>query len=461
MVVLPIMARLLGPAAFGLVALAMPFILFANMLSDAGLGSALVRVPRPSARLESTIFWLAVGLGACLALATCLGAAPIGALMRQPRLAPVLVALSPILLMSSSLSVANARISRERRFAVFAVGDLLSLTLSSAAAIGAASAGAGAWSLVIQQLSLWGAKVAWVQAASRFRPSFVCDLRSTRELLAFGLNKVGADIAEFMGKTAPTIVIGGFLGVLAVGHYSMAYQLIRTPELILSGPLYLATFTAVAGLAATTAGPAELALRNLRIIATALAPIFFGLALVSDLLVAVFLGPKWTGTSQILSALAPAGLLICLYSVVGAVLMGVGRSDMQLRLSLLCGLGMLAGAAIGSRWSVEMATIGVTAGAAIAAPANVATLARHLGISNHRVIASVAWPFLASGLMAVAVGAGRGAMGSARPLLELGACVLVGALVFAGVLAAVNGRQIAADLRQFLPAKSAVDPRPA
>src|SRR3569833_180855 len=60
--VLPVLARILGPSAYGLVALAMPFILLANMVSDAGLGNALVRTHNPSRELESTVFWLSVGI---------------------------------------------------------------------------------------------------------------------------------------------------------------------------------------------------------------------------------------------------------------------------------------------------------------------------------------------------------------------------------------------------------------
>ncbi|MDZ4054311.1 MAG: oligosaccharide flippase family protein, partial [Phenylobacterium sp.] len=71
---LPILARLVGPAEYGLVALAMPFILLANVLSDGGMGYALGRRAQASRELESTVFWLTAGLGAALALACCLAA---------------------------------------------------------------------------------------------------------------------------------------------------------------------------------------------------------------------------------------------------------------------------------------------------------------------------------------------------------------------------------------------------
>jgi len=65
--VLPIMARLLGPSAFGLIAVAMPFILMANLLCDGGMGAALARHRKPSPELESTVFWLSLAISVTLA----------------------------------------------------------------------------------------------------------------------------------------------------------------------------------------------------------------------------------------------------------------------------------------------------------------------------------------------------------------------------------------------------------
>lgn len=451
MVVLPVVARLLGPGAFGLFSLAMPFILFANLLSDAGMGAALVRCAKPTRDIESTVFWLSVALGVGVCVCVWLGAAPAAQLLRQPSLTPILVALSPILILSSSLSVANARISRARHFALFAVGDLLSLLVSSGAAIVAALSGCGAWSLVIQQLALWTAKAAWVLPASGFRPVFVCRPALAGDLLSFGLNNVGANVADFLGKGAPALLIGGQLGVFAVGQYSMAYQLIRVPDLVLSGPLYLATFTAVAGLASAPGGAVELSMRTVRLMVSVLAPLFCGLALVADLLIALFLGYKWHGAAPVLAGLAPAGFFLCLYAVIGAVLMGLGRSDLQFRLSLACGVAMLVGVAVGARFGLEGATAGVAIGAASASPFYLATLRGQLRVGWIRMASDVAWPLAATGVMALAVLLARRELVGAGRLFALTACVFVGVAVFAAVLSATSRRQIEEDLRQIVP----------
>src|SRR6185437_15413102 len=104
------------------------------------------------------------------------------------------------------------------------------------------------------------------------------------------------NLADFANKNLPTVLIGALIGVMAAGHYSMAYQIVRVPELIISGPLYLSIFASVAQWGSNRAGTAPLALRGLRGIVTVLAPLFCGLALIAHLAVQVLLGPAWAPT---------------------------------------------------------------------------------------------------------------------------------------------------------------------
>src|SRR5262245_51073571 len=238
LLVLPILARLLGPEAFGLTGLAMPFIVLTSMLSDAGLGTALVRHPNPSKDLESTVFWISTCMGAALTAILCMLAWPASRFFSRPDLAPVLISLSLILTIGGSAAVANARITRSRDFRIFALADVLSTILSAAAGIAAALSGLGVWSLVSQLLVLCLTKAAWLFLASKFRPTFVCKLSLARPFLRFGINSAAASVSDIIGKSLPPLVIGGTLGVTPVGHYSMAYQLTRVPDMVISGPIY-------------------------------------------------------------------------------------------------------------------------------------------------------------------------------------------------------------------------------
>ena len=450
--VLPILARLLGPSSFGLVAMAMPLIILANMISDAGLGNALVRQRDSSRELESTIFWFSIAMSAGLAAAVSLLAWPLSIAFAEPRLRAIIIALTSILLIGGGLAVPNARISRDGRFGLFAIGDVLASVASAAVAIGAALAGAGPWSLVIQQCVLWTVKAAWVLPVSGFRPKFVCKPALAWPYLGFGLNAVGANLADFANKNVPTLIIGGLIGVTAAGHYSMAYQIVRVPELIISGPLYLSIFASVAKWGDDRGGTLPLVLKGLRGIIIVLAPLFCGLALVAHVAVQLLLGPAWVATGPILVLLAPAGFLLCVYSFIGAILMGLGHSQHQFRLVILTGCFLAGGTVLGARYGGEGVALGFSVGAALAVPAYLSVLARQL-LTPMRVFArEIAAPLLATLVMALVVAAVLQRLPDSHPLMELSITILCGMVSFALALAVFSGRRLLEDLRWLLAA---------
>jgi PST family polysaccharide transporter len=454
--VLPVLARLLGPSAYGLVGLAMPFILLANMVADMGLGNALVRTPNPSTTLESTVFWLCEGACAALIALVCLLAWPASQLFSAPGLPPILAALSPILLLGGALSVPNARIMRARRFAVFAAGDTVAGLVAAGGAVAAAAAGWGAWSLVVQQLVLWAVKAVWVALASRFRPHLKFDFAIARPHLAFGVHTAAANVADFIGKSAPTMIIGALLGVQAVGHYTMAFQLIRVPDSLVSGPVFLAIFAAVSQNVADLEAAGQLTLRALRGIAVGIAPMFFGLATVADLAIKLFLGHKWLGSIEVLILLTPAGFLICFYSIVVAALLGLGRSAEQLHLTVLTGALMNAGVLLGAQAGVAGAAAGLSVGAVLVTPVYVWMLARGLKAPIRQIAAEAAAPIGASVVMALAVLLVRSLIGSWDVWAQFAASVAVGAAAFAATLALLCGRRLIGDLREMLPRRVAL-----
>ena len=458
--VLPVLARILGPSAYGLVALAMPFILLANMVSDAGLGNALVRAHNPSRELESTVFWLSVGVCAVLTLAIWVLAWPVSRMLGEPHLPPILMALSSLLVVSGSLSVANARIMRERRFSVFAAGEICASAVSAAAAVAAALAGFGAWSLVVQQLFLWTIKAVWVSSAARFRPALVCRPSLAKPYLSFGLHAAASNVTDFIGKNIPTVIVGATLGVLAVGRYSMAFQLIRLPDSLISGPIYLAVFTAVARLGEDLPRSAALASRSLRGVASAVAPIFGGLLMVADLIVKLLLGPKWVGSETVLALLAPAGFFICFYSIVSSVLMGLGHSQSQFRLTVLAAVATGAAALIGSRFGVVGVAAGLSVAEVLLAPAYIVVLARRLGLKPLELASEIAPPLAATGVMMLAVALERTQTAHWGDTSQLAAAVGTGVIAFVMAMLLLSGRRLLADLRGVLPQAAPASTKP-
>ncbi len=447
---LPVLARLVGPAEYGLVALAVPFVLLCNVLADGGLGAALARRQSPSPELESTVFWLAGAIGAGLTLAVCLAAWPIGLALRQPRLPLLIVAIAPILVLSGFTAAANARVIREQRFTVFAAGDLISCLTSGAAALWTAAHGWGAWSLAVQQLVLWVFKFIWVVSASRLPIRLCCRPSEAADLLRFGGHSIGATLGDFVARNLDNVIVGGVLGAQALGYYAMAYQIIRVPDLVISGPLYLFIFSGVANAVGRSSGQAtDIAMAALRLAVMALAPLFVGLGLLAGPAVAVVLGAKWLGAIDTLAWLSLAGLAFSLNSVVAAVLMGLGRSELQLRMAMISGVGAVAAVAVGVRLGVAAAGAALALTTLAITLAYLATLAKALKVS-WTVLANALWPAAtAAAAMTFALLTARPVLATLSPALGLVSGVVLGGATYCAAAAILSRRQVLADLVAF------------
>lgn len=453
---LPILARLIGPAEYGLVALAMPFILLANVVADGGLVLALGRRHEASPALESTAFWIASGVGAGLALISCAAAVPIGLAMREPRLPVLIMALSPILLMNSLTVVSNGRIIRERRFALFAGGDLISTLAGAVTALVAAAHGWGAWSLIAQQLVLWICKLTWVTSWAGARVQLIFRFDEVRDVLTFGANNLGAMLADYVSRNVDNLIIGAVLGATTLGYYAMAYQVIRVPDMLISGPFYFYIFTAFSRTA--HAGDREairdLARAGLRLGSVTLAPLFCGLALTADLAVPLVLGHKWLAAIDALRWLAGAGFGFCICSIMAAMLTGLGRASLQLRLSIALGLATVLTVGGGVRFGLTPTAAALACGVILVSIYCLDRLAADLEIPRLRLLTAFAPAALGCAALTAAMLAVRLLLRHQSPGMVFVCAVLAGVIAYAAVVWTVARRQLIVDAGAFSRAQA-------
>ena len=183
----PILARLLSPSDYGVVAIAMPFVLFAMMFADAGIGMSLVRTPS-SERVEwSTCFWLSLMLGASLALLM-IGVAPVAAyVFGVPQLTSIVMTLGLIVFAQSISTIPGAMLQQSQRYQVIAIAELAAIAAGIGTAVIVAMKGGGAWALVGQQLAYHAVRVSLTCSMSNFRPMLVFDLHSVRNTLGLAV----------------------------------------------------------------------------------------------------------------------------------------------------------------------------------------------------------------------------------------------------------------------------------
>ncbi|MDB5448373.1 MAG: polysaccharide transporter, family, partial [Phenylobacterium sp.] len=155
-----------------------------------------------------------------------------------------------------------------------------------------------------------------------------------------------------------------------------------------------------------------------------------------------------------LTWLTPSGYLFCVYSVIQAVLMGVGRSAVAFRLVVLGGVLMNIGVAVGSHFGIAAVAIGVSVGTALIGPFYFWALARALRTSSISLMLETAPALAASAGMLLAIFLLRPHLAGLSAGLQLASCIGLGAVTYGAILAVLSGRKILTDLRYVLPNRS-------
>lgn len=302
-----VLARLLAPEDFGLVAFALLASALLALAVTAGIGPALVVSPSLSkAQLGVSLSMLITLNGACAVVLAAVSPAA-GALIGGSNGAGVIAAMGMPLLLRGVSSFYSALLQRELLFARRAAIQIADVLIGGAVAVSFAVAGAGVWSLVAGQTAgaLAGSLTSIWVAPVVVRPSF--DAEAAREIFRSGHGFVWQTGASFVEQNADYFVVGSMLGSAPLGYYSMAYRLSELPYNSLVEPVAQVTFPGFARMRARgqeVAGPFLTLLRISALCAFPLGLILSGAA--SPFVDAIF-GPKWTDMTAVLGVLGVWG----------------------------------------------------------------------------------------------------------------------------------------------------------
>jgi O-antigen/teichoic acid export membrane protein len=402
LLILPIVARLLGPQAYGVIAFASPFVFFLLIIGDLGLAPTLVRAKDVTRDLESTIFWIAVTSGLALAGLLAGLAHPIGQLFGRPEVVPFLLGYTPLFLLVTAAVVPTARLQREGKFKSMAAIDITSAFIGMGAALYGCFAGWGAWTLIAQQLLMWMCRLSLVVAAARFLPRPVCRFSLVKSSSRFGAGIVGSAVFGFLSGNLDNVMIGTFLGTSVLGYYAIAYQIINIPNFVL-GAVHYSLFPAISKAHNNDTSPVKTYLEALHAILLVAAPAMVGLALTADLLVALVLGDAWKPVGPLIQLLSLFGLLSAAFVLNASILLGIGRSDIEFRGTVMRTCGVVAGVVAGLPAGVQGVAAGVSIGFAIAGFFYMRSVMRTCAISAESLWVTVKAPLVSC--VALGIGA--------------------------------------------------------
>jgi PST family polysaccharide transporter len=385
-----VLAALLGPAEFGVLAMAMLGLTLIQTLLQQGLISAVVqRQALTDDHLDAVFVVLLIGGAGFGVIMAALGPVLAG-VMGEPQLTVVCLALAPLVPVHALMVVPEAVLRRALRFRAIAARTLLAAGLSGVAGIALALAGAGIWALIVQQLmaGIVGLAVLW--SVCRWRPSRHPRLSAIRDLRRFSAHSASAGIALWLGSRADQAVTAVLFGPVAVGIYWLS---VRLPEMVADVSARSLQQVALPALARLQGDRTAFAARlgSLQHLAAVTGlPLLGLLAGAAEPLVSL-LGPQWAGTEVPLR-------LLCLYSaasvygvVLGPALQAIGHPGRIAALAWARGLlGAIAFVAVG----VSVPAVGASAQAASIAVAAIGVQALLVGVAVHVTRRTVAEPSL-------------------------------------------------------------------
>jgi PST family polysaccharide transporter len=330
-----VLARLLGPADFGLFALALLVMTMFDYVRDFGIGIGLVQRPEQWSRLAptgTTLTWVSgIAIGGI-----CFAAAPLAAdLLGDSRLTPIVQVLAIALIISALSVLPMAALRRRLDYRGRLLPEVMGAVLKAAVAIGLAAAGFGVWSLVWAQLasSVVTTVAYWVMSRSALR--FGLNRELAVALLKFGLPVTAVAFLTFAVFNTPTAAIGRLLGAEELGYYTLAYRLPDLVVINLCAVVGDVLFSALSRLQDDKGALGERYLQTVRTVVALSAPIGLGLAAVSVEVVAVFYGQDFAPAGGIAAVLAVFTVIYSINFHAGDVYKSMGRP------ALLTGLGVL------------------------------------------------------------------------------------------------------------------------
>lgn len=340
-----VLARLLLPEDFGIIALVLIFTQIAAVFVQSGLNTALIQKKDADEVDFSSVFYLSLII-ACLLYSCLFFASPyIAAFYGLPQIIPVFRVLSITLIFGAFNSIQNAVISRNLQFKKLFFSSTGAILISGSVGIAMAYAGFGVWALVGQQISnqLLLTLIMWF--AVRWRPRSVFSFRKVKALFSYGWKLLVSSLLNTIYLELRSLIIGKMFSATMLGFYNRGKQF---PSVIVSnidGSIQSVMFPVFASQQENRSRVKDMMRRAIVTSSFIIFPMVVGLAVIAEPLVKLLLTEKWLPCVPFLQIYCATYALMPIHTANLQVINAIGRSDIFLKLEIIkkiIGLSILA-----------------------------------------------------------------------------------------------------------------------
>ncbi len=443
-----ILARLLTPQDFGLVAMVWPVVALSSLIQDLGLNQATIQREKITGAQVSGLFWIGAGVSAALAMVLWSLSPVVADFYSDPRITALVCAFAMLAFIWSLQSQPHALLSRRMQFKQLAVIETAAATAGFIVAVTCAYVWQTYWALFagMAATSAVGCTATWL--ASGFRPRLPRFERSHMDLLGFGSSVSGFNILNFFARNLDNVLIGRFHGASELGLYDRAYKLLLLPLEQVTHPLGRVMLPYLSRNQSNEPVYRQMYERAATALMAITQPGILVLTVFAEDAFRILFGPAWLGAAPIFQCLGAAALLQVVTSSLGWLFLSQGR-----------GLHYLTVGAVGSAITITAIITGLQWGAlgvafayavgdlALKGPFTI-WMAGRAGPVRFGHLCALIGPHLAAiAIAAAAIVPLKLAVGEAGILVCLAAAAL-SYVVYASALAAFPGKR--ATLAEFI-----------
>jgi O-antigen/teichoic acid export membrane protein len=323
------LARLLQPSDFGLMAMILIVFNFAQAYSDLGIGNAVIQRQDATTEQLSSLYWVNIIAGGLAFVIMACSTPLIVALYHEPSLYPLVPMSALALLIGSFGTQFQLLLQKSLQFKILATIEIATVVIVAIIVITAALAGLGVFALVIGQLT--GKVISCSLLVSigwrRWQPMFHLSWSDLDGYLSFGLYQMGERMLSIIYSKTDQLLIGALLGAEALGYYSLAWNIIFQPWSRINPIFTRVMFPLFARIQNETERLKRGYMMMIRIVALLSAPILLGFAAIAPLLVPVLYGPNWTPVILLAQIISGVGLIGAISNPIGTLILARGRAD--------------------------------------------------------------------------------------------------------------------------------------
>jgi len=348
-----VLARLLSPDDYGIIAMVVAATSFAGLFRDLGLSAASVQKGTLDHAQMSNLFWLNTGMGTILTLLLACSSPLVGWFYAKPEIVPLTLLLSTTFLIGSLGTQHGALLQRELRFGSRALASIVGSLVTLGVSIVLAIRGGGYWALAWGNIAGAITTTLFLFGLSSFRPSLWKRGAGVRSMLKFGANITAFDFVNYFHRNLDNLLIGRFWGPDALGLYSRAYALLMFPIANLRGPINGVAFPAMSRLQKEPDAFRAYYRRITCMLAMVSMPLAAYLFVASKPIVELTLGAEWAGVSPLFAILAITGFIQPVAGLRGMVLMSTGQGKRYLHWGIFNAVCTSIGFLCGVHWGAS------------------------------------------------------------------------------------------------------------